>query len=241
MSLIFVTCYNKKLHIASGLKLVRSAQFFKNLPIETFAEDDAPAKHKIDQQILKTFLVENHSNIPEKYGGGLAPCQCLQKHVFACPNGLWNFSAYRWFHKVVTLYQTTSLFQCDYLIWIDCDSFFKRQLPEEKIKEVMNGAAIGYLHGNTREAIESGFLIFDFSSGQGQEIIRQWYSRYERGVIFTDHRWDDGFQLTKLLKIGRWKKTDLAQDYIGYDPASRCSLSDYFQHNKGSHAKKKVV
>lgn len=241
MSLTFVTCYNDRLYTASGLKLIRSAQFFKNLPFETFSEDKAPAKRNIDAGILKAFLTQNAKNIPQKYGGFLPPCECGQKHVYACPNSLWNHSAYRWFHKVVTLYQCVDLFQSDYLVWIDCDSFFKRELPEEKIREVLHGAAIGYLQGNTREAIESGFLIFDFASGQGQEIIRQWYSRYERGVIFTDHRWDDGFQLTKLLTLGRWKKTDLALDYVGYDPASRCSLHEYFQHNKGSHARKKVV
>lgn len=240
MSLLFVTCYNQKLYESSGHKLRRSAQFFKNLPFKTFSEDAAPADHKIEQDYLSHFLRQYKQYIPEKYGGSSPPCNCGIKHEYACHHSLWNESAFRWFKKVVTLYQCLDL-PYDYLVWIDADSFFKKTLSEEVIKKTLEENDVAYLRGETREAIETGFIIFNFSKGTGQAIIREWFRRFMSGVFLTDHRWDDGFQFTRVINNGRWKGLDLATGYSGSNPAAFCSLREYFQHNKGSHARKRIV
>lgn len=244
MSLVFVTCYNAQLYHSSGHKLKRSAQFFKNLPFKTFSEDTAPADYKINQTALDSFLQAYQEYIPEKYGGSSSPCECPKKrfgkHEYACHHSLWNESAFRWFKKVVTLYQCLE-WTYDYLVWIDCDSFFKKTLPEGKVIQALDGTDVAYLKGTRREAIETGFIIFDFSSGRGQEIIKKWMGRFRNGIFLTDHRWDDGFQFTRVLQNGRWKTKDLAENYDGPSPADHCILKEYFQHNKGSHARKRVV
>ena len=244
----YLTAYNKKLYEATGKNLAKSwlqYQMQPNIELIPFSED-INAVNPISPDYLDWYFQTFNHLIPSNLGGTAKPCKCPDMglkgktlHIPGCHWTLWNRNAYRWFHKVAAIktwlddhYKPEN---CDYMVWLDCDCYFKQHLPNSVINDLAFDSDLCYLQGKKREAIESGILIFNMLL-DGKEVIEEWMRVYESKEFLNDNRWDDGFQLT-IVKNRGFTGCDLVAGKTISRPADDCPLTPYIGHNKGTHVR----
>lgn len=250
MLIHYVTSFSKKLYETTGKNLVKSyAKFQVKLGepnwLLQYSEDDS-ANRPINPEYLNWYLQTFKHLIPPNLGGTASPrCGCREeKHKPGCHNTLWNRNAYRWFHKVAAiktwLDSLNSSNTPDYMVWLDCDCYFKQHLPNSVIEDLCAGFDCCYLKGTKREAIESGILIFNMRHTEnhyGSDVIQSWFNWYKLSWFLKEHRWDDGYILTQVIKKGGWDGADLVAGKAIGRPADDCPLTPYIGHNKGTHVR----
>lgn len=200
-----------------------------------------------DYPFLVRWLQDNRDRIPDYLGGLTKMCDCpgaeLRHKRHRNPRCHWtwmNRNASRWFRKVAS-YRVAMGNECRYLIWLDADCRLHKPFDERFCQDTLKGKALAYCCGH-RPAIESGVLIFDMSAG-GEIVIRRLCDRYVLKRYAEDERWDDGFQLTRLMLD---ELTDLGVDLVHptkwrgvtNDVIPTTVLSAYVSHDKGRHGKK---
>lgn len=253
----YITSFSHKLYETTGKRLVGSyAKWQINLAKDAsllyqYSEEDGLGR-RINPEYLDWYLNTFKHLIPPNLGGTARPCGCItdlysakaSKHKVGCHNTLWNRNAYRWFHKVAALKTyidgLNSSNTPDYLVWLDCDCFFKQTLPNQFIADLCADYDICYLKGTKREAIESGILIFSmdhYNNKWGTDIIQSWFNWYKLKWFLKEHRWDDGYILTKIVSDGLYKTKDLVAKKALGRPADDCPLTPYIGHNKGTHVR----
>lgn len=240
---LYVTSCNEKLWNATGKSLVNS--FLKNKVEGTFCvcyeepcyglESLPVEKLCIDNNKLYTNWFErNINNIPKFFGGKFGKCHCVNKtHVFGCPNNYWNFSASRWFKKVISLYSILESYAQKYIIWIDSDCQFVNHLTRKHVKKLLEGYDSFCLHGVNRVAVETGLL--GFNGERGRALIITWLERYIHQKFLENERWDDGYQYTVIKRSCSFKINDICTEPIRINPADFCKLTPYIKHAKGTH------
>lgn len=228
---------------ATGRKLVRS--FIEEMPINqinVYSEDELTTPFiPLDKIILNHFREKHKSIIPKSLGGehnGRCGCRDIRpsgkiNHIKGCPCSLWNRNMYRWFHKVVAIYQACDL-TTDYLVWLDSDCYLKKELPDNVIEKLTKKNDIVYMKGSKRVAIESGILIFNMMQDAG-DLIQTWFNHYILDWFKKEERWDDGYILTQIIK-DYWAK-DMCEGVAVDAPATVCPLAEYIGHNKGTHVR----
>lgn len=253
MLIHYLTSFSRKLYETTGKNLVKSygqCQIKLGEPnwLLQYSEDDGVGR-PINPEYLSWYLNTFKHLIPPNLGGTAKGCICGVKpgkatfkvvHEPGCHNTLWNRNAYRWFHKVVALKTyidgLNSSNTPDYLVWLDCDCYFKQHLPNQVIADLCDKYDICYLKGTKREAIESGILIFNLKE-DGASIIIQWFWRYQKQFFLADNRWDDGYQLTKVVESTLFLCKDLVAGKPVSRPADDCPLTPYIGHDKGTHVR----
>lgn len=251
----YITSFSHKLYEATGKDLVASyakwqIRLAENASIlHQYSEEDGLGR-RINPEYLDWYLNTFKHLIPPNLCGTAKGCICGTHpngiirgkivHKPGCHNTLWNRNAYRWFHKVAALKTyidgLNSDTTPDYLVWLDCDCFFKKTLPNQFIVDLCEKHDICYMKGTKREAIESGILIFNFKKF-GQDIVQSWFNWYRLSWFLKEHRWDDGYILTKIVSDGLYKTKDLVAKKALGRPADDCPLTPYIGHNKGTHVR----
>jgi hypothetical protein len=255
----YITSFSHKLYETTGKRLVGSyAKWQINLAKDAsllyqYSEEDGLGR-RINPEYLNWYLTTFKHLIPPNLGGTAGGCICATRskgitagkinHQPGCHNTLWNRNAYRWFHKVAALKTyidgLNSSNTPDYLVWLDCDCFFKQTLPNQFIADLCADYDICYLKGTKREAIESGILIFSmdhYKNKWGSDIIQSWFNWYRLKWFLTLPRWDDGYVLTKVIKDGAYEDKDLVARKATSRPADDCPLTPYIGHDKGTHVR----
>lgn len=233
---------------ATGKNLVES---FKNVrqnsPLIVYSEDIVGDDvQKLDLTILRDFREKNKAVIPKIFGGehdGRCGCRKMKRgqidHEKGCVCSLWNRNMYRWFHKIVAMQQAAQSFtDTNYLVWLDSDCYLKKNIPDGKIEELAHKYDLVYMLGKARIAVETGIIIFNVKEGMaGRGVIGQWFQRYTRGLFRKDFRWDDSYQMIKVIELGIFKTFDMCAAHAVSAPALVSPLAEYIGHNKGTHVR----
>ncbi len=253
----YITSFSHKLYETTGKRLVESyAKYQIKLGdpswLLQYSEEDGLGR-RINPDYLSWYLNTFKHLIPPNLGGTAKECNCPTKqhaagpgkiaHKLGCHNTLWNRNAYRWFHKVAALKTyidgLNSSNTPDYLVWLDCDCFFKQTLPNQFIADLCADYDMCYLKGTKREAIESGILVFNLKNfNVGVSIIQDWFNYYKSRQFLNYERWDDGYILTKVIReCSGYKQCDLVKGKAISRPADDCPLTPYIGHDKGTHVR----
>jgi len=239
---VYITSFSRKIYETSGKDLLASHAHNK-IPsqIIAYSENVIPGIRQLNTEVLQKFLTTFSDYIPKDFGGKSRKCNCQGSHKHGCHWSLWNRNAFRWYHKVATLVQCLSDIpkETKYLVWMDSDCRFIAQNTTQQVANTVGGWDAAYLQGATREAAETGFIVFNLKL-HGAEVIQEWDARFWSKQFLNDHRWDDGYQFTRLIQTTNFSFRDMVAGLTGCKKVivGRCPLiNNFVQHNKGIHAK----
>jgi hypothetical protein len=258
-NILYVTSFNQKIYKHSGKHLIQS---FADKGIEGdlyigYEEDIADflkphQTYNIDNdQILKEWIEANKEIIPIRYGGTYPACgkpacrdskDIWKGHNPKCLNGGYNSRTSRWFRKLITLKEIVNS-NYKYVVWIDSDCQFIKQLTFNDINAICKGFACSYHWGVYRPKrelpIETGLVIFDMRSG-GQNVIIDWFELYTKGTFKEYPLWSDSHMLEVAIK-NYGNTQDLMQLPGSKGHRSRVvefgPFQKYIKHDKGTNHK----
>jgi len=256
---LYVTSFNHKIYKHSGKHLLESFSKF-NIQADLLIgyEDDISANlvpyltYDISKdQILKDWIEKYKDIIPIQYGGTYPTCgrphckdpkDIWKGHTSKCLNGGYNSRASKWFRKLITLKEIINS-HYRYVVWIDSDCQFIKQLPFDVIDKICKGFACSYHWGNYRPKrelpIETGLVVFDMAAG-GNQVILDWFNSYITGEFKNYPLWSDSHMLEVAIQ-----KSGKNQDLM-HLPGSQAHRSrvvefgpfqKYIKHDKGTNHK----
>lgn len=259
MNIIWCTSFNGKLWKASGSRLLNSFLNFSPAGKLFCGTEDCkdilfPIKECLwfkniaDNKILKHFLSSNRDVIPKAFGGNAKPCKCVsdKKHKRACHYSWWNRNCSRWFRKFVTLNEAIKTWKkIDYLIWIDCDCYFRgKGLNESFIHEILfqyDEYDLFYLKGPDRPIAETGLVGYNLRT-KGLDLFSTIMESYTSGNFRQFNRWDDSAITQKFASRPEYRINDIAGRKGAHSEVFTDSLiGQYIYHDKGLHGRVKGI
>lgn len=252
--LAYVTSFNKRIYEASGAKLLKSFYntksegdlfcYTEELDVVTIDKDITEKTINLDESPdLQTWLQNNRDIIPENEGGLLKPCKCKnpwslkeREHLPNCNHIWFKRCAYRWFKKVYSLrHFIATQKEYTYLIWIDADCVFLRQIKTDEWKRLFDWHSVLYLKGQ-REIEECGVVGYNLEK-EGKDFICDFYNAYIDNTFRRLKRWDDSY-VFHWLREERYKfvSQDLANKKGDHaEVISGSMIGDMLAHEKGKH------
>lgn len=252
--LAYVTSFNKRIYEASGKKLLKS--FYKTQSEgDLFCYYEEGTQEPVDHSNLKfisldnekplqDWLQNNRDIIPESEGGTLKPCKCKnpwslkeREHKAGCSHIWFKRCAYRWFKKVYSLNHFISTYSrnYDYVIWIDADCTFLRQVNTSDWSTIFGDHSILYMKG-PREIEECGVVGYNLQK-EGSQFIKHFYDMYIDGTFRKLARWDDSYVFHCLRETyPEWNSKDLAGKAGDHaEVISGSLIGNMIAHDKGKH------
>lgn len=257
--ILFVTSFSPDLYRASGHTLLESFQTARQRGrILSCYEGTRPTDHRgkayeyynLDKDaFLHDWLTANKDVIPKHLGGTTEMCSCRDAHErhsrFHVKGCYWSWSnrnASRWFRKVASLRQAAvraAELGTPWLVWLDSDTYFVKELPVSYLQEKLRGVALFYFQGH-RDATESGILGFHLEQG-GRAFIDALCQRYTSRDYLKYTHWDDGYQIGKLIDEGVAPALDLVHPTKWHrktnDVIPTTDIKEYLCHKKGLHGR----
>lgn len=260
--ILFVTSFSKDLYEISAKNMLRSYVYTRNnFNFLVCYENFGGNAHFINYYrhcnnivfydltnnlFLKNWLKKYSHYIPEYLGGKLnKENEPLYSKIM---DSKWNRKTSRWFRKIASLNYAldTYGYKYNYIIWIDCDTVFRKYIEPSIIIDVMNEYGMFYYFGKTRKKVDAGYetgLVGFNKRYNGFRLLKQWIDFYN-DLFLSYKRWDDGYILRVInennQKSNSIKTRDLAtanlEDVINTDKL----FSKYIRHNKGIHARMKI-
>jgi hypothetical protein len=192
---------------------------------------------------LQEWLHLHRRIIPDYLGGQAQECSCKgreerhAKHKHGCHWQWMNRNASRFFRKVAAFRLAAKQATQRYLVWLDSDCVIHKPLTDERLAAELRGDGFLYCRGH-RPAVESGVLVFDLEQG-GNQVIKALMRRYV-SAFRSDERWDDGFQIARLIDLKLVRQTrDLVHPtkYRGKtnNVIPTTWLAEFVTHRKGTH------
>ncbi len=187
--------------------------------------------------LLDEFLAIARDVIPQELGGDAPPERFpgqgpqtgdvwFRKHMF------------RWFRKIVALDHAITDWD-DVLVWLDCDCFAKRPLPQQALERAFRGAGVIHMKAN-RTHSETGLVGYDLSVPGTRELIAAMKAHYLSREFERYPRWDDCLTLDLCLRRPEAPQArDIAKRTLRHGevlPAT--ALARYLEHEKGLHSRK---
>lgn len=133
-----------------------------------------------------------------------------------------------WFRKVVAISSTIEkLKDGDVMVWADCDSFIKKELPESFYEYQKNHDWITIFRKN--DWIESGFQFVNINE-RTRSFGKYYLEYYTSGDVFIkDPEWADGWTLNSCFEIfkDKMKTGGLTTDF-----GCPINIMDYIHHSK---------
>lgn len=221
--------------------------FLKSLP-KTFSSRNI-ILHDLDKNdILNKVLEENKDVIPIDYGGesvSLSRGNVPENMVVSLgPTLYFKYRASKWWRVFAALDAATRQPDYNYIIQIDADVAFVKQITLSKIQEEIDRYAMFYHEGHYRRnrvedglkgiGVETSFTGYNKSEG-GYEIINKLMEKLTT-KSFRDHeRWDDSFLLSQIIHNETpYLCNDLIRDDIEEsDVVERGPFKDCIRHFKG--------
>jgi hypothetical protein len=243
--MIIFTTFNKKIYEFSGRDLISSIKEkmpkTKIVAYKEFNEDIGVKSVDISKiKTLNKVIRENLDIIHESFGGK------------SQDNDFWNKRWPGWLRKVVMAHHAVCTKNYnDMLVFVDSDIRFEKQIKENELRDLMQGAAIGILQGN-REAIESGIIAVDATKPEAKDFYQQFMDCFLSGQFRSYKRWDDGYVMTKIKEknlktihdFAQNKKAQKFTNSNGYTTNQQIlpfsELAIYVEHDKGLHLKNNI-
>ena len=266
-NVIWATSFAKDMWQASGRPLVESFVAsgsvgrlfvgYEKMPLHELFESPAmadPARvegYDVGKDaFLLEFLKANEDIIPTHMGGRhrFPECVCAggpysphdKKHKMPCPGHWFNKNFSRWFRKVATMKAAVDMYpDTDFLIWVDADCEFKKQVTEKVlVREWFKMAYSVFYLKNKRPVIETGVVGY-WLPNAGRKVLDALIGRYASGNFRKDHRWDDSWQTQMALTDTKALAVDLAEK-VGEHAAvvEHSVVGKYIGHDKGRHGRK---
>lgn len=263
MKTLFVTSFSPDLYEASGKRLLES---FLAVQRPACPQDELlvcyEGRHTrydfrpagllpspLDSDpFLRAWLETNADIIPDYLGGTATRCSCPdteERHAKHRPGCHWqwmNRNASRWFRKVASLREAYDS-GARHVVWLDADAYFKAPLPHKYLAKKLARAGLFYFRGH-RPGVESGILGFDMEQGGGDFVLAL-CRRYTSGEFRADERWDDGYQIARVLDTCptvRAKAVDLvhptrykAGKHRTNNVIPTTDIAEFLVHDKGRH------
>lgn len=262
MSVTYLTSFNKKLYDATAKHCIKSFSKHQTNPliatyegeIDNLYFGDNPTTY-VDMSNngdLLNWQRDNSDIIPKELGGNFI-CKCnydkkfpQKGHVKGCLAGGMKRRAVHWLRKPISWKLVADKMEEGYLVWVDCDSIFLRNIPDQMIEEYAKDYDICYHWGNFRRqkgmGIESGFVIFNLNNN-GKYIINKIHHYMTSGKFRDEKKWDDGGLLGIL--VDRFEKNlkqrDLTPRCPHINPITIGPFNQYYYHDKGVHWRKHNV
>ncbi len=254
MALLYVTSFSKKLYDISALKFINSYinQKIKEKILVCYEDFDylSPNQNQIitynlnNDNFLNSWLIRNKDIIPQELGGEATPSNNPKVYD---PDGM-NFRTSQFFRKIVSLKYALDIYgeQYDYIIWIDCDTVFRRYLPKEYVIQQFQDCGTFYHQGGIRESVdggfETGFIGFQKNYG-GYELLDRIIECFDQGTFRQYRGWFDGYVIKKVIQESNdIPSRDLTPDSI------RCHVilwdspfRQYIYHDKGRHRRNNAI
>jgi hypothetical protein len=260
MNVLWVTSFAKDMWEASGKDLLASfertkseGQFFVGTEgidaAALKAVSSRAAAYDLDtDSYLRDFLAKHRGIIPQHLGGThpVPECRCAggpfdvhdKRHTQPCVGAWFNRNFSRWFRKIATLHAVLhTRSRPDVIIWIDADCHFLRRATLPVIKRWFGGMTKGIFYfRHTRPVMEAGIVGYNLKlSLRG---LQDFIKRYDSGAFCKDPRWDDSFQLQRVLDTKRVTSLDLARRVGEHaEVVAHSIVGTYIQHKKGRHGR----
>lgn len=257
MRVLLVTSFTRAMFAVTGSRMVRSflasgtegtlLVCHEGFPDRQELRHSRVRTYKLERsRLLREWLATHRDIIPEALGGAAGPCACPERlkpfgaHVPRC-HGFWfNYSAARWFRKVVSLDYASRVMDYDCLLWLDADCTFTQPLTTQVVREAFQDKSVLYLKSPAREVLESGVLGVR-NNPEGRAFLQAVVERYRSGAFRQDLRWDDGYQFQMTLQAHpEIPALDAASDATGAWPyghvVPHSPFGPYLTHRKGTHA-----
>ena len=259
MSVAWITSFSEDLYQATGRSLVESYErsqscgkmFIAGERLSDF-RNNSPEKVIMlpdpgDSADLQGFIANNKDIIHKEFGGDwTGPCSCPKpddpkdkRHKAGCPGSWFCKHAIRWFRKFLALrsFIQASYLGYTYVIWVDSDVLFKKQVSETDVNNWFNRHDVFFLKGPKRKVWETG--VIGFSAERGLTLVQDSYDSLQDGSFRKLPRWDDGyvFQVTAEA-MPKLKAIDLATNASGHaDVVPHSPIHPFLTHNKGTHGR----
>lgn len=161
-----------------------------------------------------------------------------KRHKPACVGAWFNRNFSRWFRKIVTLRAALELRpRPDVLIWIDADCRFVRRTTTPVISRWFGSMTTGIFYfKSARPVMEAGLVGYNMKVGL--KGLQAFIKRYDSGVFQKDPRWDDSFQLQRVIDSRVVRAIDLARR-VGEraEVVPHSIVAPYIEHSKGRHGR----
>jgi hypothetical protein len=247
--MIIFTTFNKKIYEFSGAALIKSINEkmpeAKIIAYKEFKEDIGVQSVDINKlKTLNKVIRDNIDIVHESFGGN---AKKIENQPF------WNTRWPGWFRKIVMAHHATCTKNYnDMLLFIDSDVRFKKEINENVLRDLMDGAAIGIIKGD-REAIESGFIAVDGTNPLSKEFYNTFMDCFLFGQFKSYKRWDDGYVMTKIVEklpsdwVHDFAEGKTAKKYTnsnGHTTNNQIvpfsEIAPYIEHDKGLHLKNNI-
>ncbi len=265
MSVLWVTSFNKEIYRASGKALIESfiaTEIYGDLFIGYENDNFAQVGQNIykyynlhSSNFAKRWIKENQDLIPVDKGGTMIPCTCADPwakqerlHRPGCYHTWFNRNTYRFVNKIFTLhealkhYDRTTYSYYNYIIWIDADCLFKKQITSDIIEEVIFNdckADLTILRG-PRDFLEAGLVGYNINIIEGYDLLAGYICKYLNREFRKELIWDDCHVLEAVIAQERPIVHDLATTICGKhkDVFKASLIGEYISHDKGRHGRK---
>jgi hypothetical protein len=181
--------------------------------------------------LLEQFFQVARDLIPRQYGGD-APDELFNDlAVYFRKNMI------RWFRKIVALDHSSQNYD-GALVWMDCDCYSMRPLPQSVLERAFGGAGVFYMKAN-RTMTEASLVGYDLAVEGTRELLADMKNHYLERRFASLHNWDDCTTLDHVRSkrstpvcrdIGIWADRD------GHIVRSSI-LGPYVEHDKGAHGR----
>lgn len=255
MKILWATTFSADLWESSGKLLLDSFVATKTPgTLVAYVEGmDVPETPNVEHRridnnaVLKSFLEQNQSVIPDSLGGtATSPyCRCRggpfdvhsAKHRLPCIGYWFCKNASRWMRKPLAAKLASDEYgnNFDIMMWVDADASFLQTVPPEVVASWFRKKYACIYLKNKRTAIETGVFGYHMKYG-GRKIADCVLERYTSGKYRRDRRWDDCVQMERGIANAKVPVLDVATNVgprntvIQYSP-----LAAYLGHDKGKH------
>jgi len=269
-NILYLTSFNERLYRATGQYMIDSfircriegdllatyegnpSYIVNPQQIDSHNEDQQFFFYNLDQDtFLQDWIEANRDIIPPKYGGDCLAFEDKESGKWTNDTDqTWitgfNFQAARFFRKIASI-NYAMRYSSDYelVVLLDCDTLFKKYLPEKVILDTINDKEVLYHLGCNRRlrgtGIEAGFMVFRTSSAFPRLVIECYIS----GQFRQYNRWDDGFIYRKVLEEHPEIPTiDVVPDHqekVGGHVIPYSIFGEYVDHFKGSNQRAGII
>lgn len=231
----FVTTFSEDIYKATGHRL-----------LETFSEHQKEGQLVACHEGFK-LTADDHRilEIDITNDAWLAGWDRLYKADCLASRDYWCKRAWQWFRKAVALRTALGLVKGQenanrgqFLVWLDCDVEFKKNLSAAAIGGLLGNHGILHLKG-TRGWTEMGIVIYDLNHPKVRGFLQRFFALYDGGFKKLT-RWDDCWLFDECA---RHSDNGLLKDIA---PRQRTRVVDesplgpYLLHKKGFHTRNKI-
>lgn len=160
-------------------------------------------------------------------------------------NGQKNFrtNAVKFVHKTFAIWNCWKNTDSDWLVWLDCDAMFYKQMDDQFIKNVFDEQFLCAYLGRPGKYSECGFLAFNLKKSETKQFLEEWENLYTSGNFINLPETHDSWTFDYIRK--KWDRDDLflnlnSKAVTNKNPFGQSVIGPYVMHAKGDDKKYQI-